>query len=68
MKTILWNIYTILLSRYSRVKGGGGLRGGGLPTGNLSNDINAVLTSEITEVGNHCCHNDLLKEEAPQFR
>lgn len=41
---------------------------GGLPTGNLSNDTNAVLISKITEVGNDCCHNDLLKEEEPQFR
>lgn len=56
---------TTLLSRYSRVKGAGW---GGLPTGNLSNDANAVLISKIAEVGNDCCHNDLLKEEAPQFR
>lgn len=43
-------------------------RGGSLPTGNLSNNTNAVLISKITEVGDDCCHNDLLKEEAPQFR
>lgn len=50
----------MLHSRYSRE--------GGLPTGNLSNDTNAVLISKITEIGDDRCYNDLLKEEAPEFR
>lgn len=41
---------------------------GGLPTRNLSNDTNVVLISKITEVGDDCCRNDLLKEDTPQFR
>lgn len=33
-----------------------------IPTGNLSNHIDAVFTPKSAEVGDDCCYNDLLKK------
>lgn len=57
--------FTIFHSKYSRLRGSLGY----LPTGNLSNDTDAVYICKITKVGDDCCCNDLLRADTrTQFR
>lgn len=67
MEAIFFNNihFTIFRSKYSRLRGSLGY----LPTGNLSNDTDAVYICKITEVGDDCCCNDLLRADTrTQFR